>query len=191
MFPGAMRVAACLALAIVSAAAGAELPDLGAAAPFRLTTQDGAPLALEDLRGKVVLLAFIYASCKDVCLTGTARMVQVQEGLGADFGRRVRFLSITIDPGHDTAAVLKKYARQSGARLDGWSFLTGSPETVRQVARDYGVAFRKSASGVEHNTLASIIDGQGHLRVQYMGVAFDPGEMLADLRSLVQEGGGN
>ena len=186
------RLAAIAALLCAAGAAADPLPDMGPAAAFRLTTQDGATLALADLRGKVVLLAFIYVSCKDVCLTETARMVQVQKGLGRDFGRRVRFLSVTLDPERDSGAVLRRYARRFGARLDGWSFLTGTPATVRQVAGDYGVAFRKSAAGeVEHNTLASVIDGRGHLRVQYLGVAFDPDELLADLRSLVQEGGAN
>jgi len=63
---------------------------------------------------------------------------------------------------------------------------------VRRVAGDYGVAYHKTAPGqVEHNTLASIIDGRGHLRVQYLGVEFDPGEMVADLQGLVREGAGN
>jgi protein SCO1 len=165
------------------------LPDLGAAAPFRLTTQDGALLALTELRGKVVLLAFIYASCKDVCLTETARMVRVQDGLGEDFGRRVHFLSVTLDPEADNGEVLRQHARRFGARLEGWAFLTGTPAQVRQVASDYGVVFRKTAPGeVEHNTLASLIDGAGHLRVQYLGTDFDPDEMVADLRGLVREG---
>jgi protein SCO1/2 len=183
-----------LALATLLAAAGAmaePLPDIGPAAAFRLTTQDGNPLSLADLRGKVVLLAFIYASCKDVCLTETAQMVRVQQGLGEDFGKRVYFLSVTLDPEQDRGEALRQHARRFGARLDGWAFLTGTPEAVRQVARDYGVVFRKTAPGeVEHNTLASLIDGAGHLRVQYLGVEFDPDEMVADLRGLVREGAG-
>lgn len=174
------------------AAGAADLADLGPAAPIHLTRQDGAPFTLSELRGKVVLLAFIYASCKDVCLTETAKMVQVQKGLGKAFGTRVQFVSITLDPEVDTGEVLKRHARQFGARLEGWAFLTGTPAAVRQVAHDYGVVFRKVDSGkVEHNTLASIIDGQGHLRVQYLGVEFDPNEMLADIQGLVREGAGN
>lgn len=177
---------------LAGGALAGKLPDMGPAAPFRLTTQDGAELALADLRGKVVLLAFIYASCKDVCLTGTAKMVQVQNRLGEDFARRVHFLTVTVDPEQDTGEVLRQHARQFGARLEGWSFLTGSPAAVRQVAQAYGVAYRKTGPGaVEHNTLASIIDGRGHLRVQYLGVEFDPEELLADLRGLVKEGAGN
>lgn len=190
------RTLRCLALAVLllpaAGATAGDLPDLGPAPPFDLTTQDGTPLSLADLRGKVVLLAFIYASCKDVCLTETARMAMVQKGLGEDFGRRVHFLSVTLDPESDTGETLRAHARQFGARLEGWAFLTGSPAAVRQVARDYGVAYRKTAPGkVEHNTLASLIDRQGHLRVQYLGVEFDPGEMVADLRSLIREGGDN
>lgn len=184
-----------LAALLASAAASvlAEgLPDMGPAAPFHLTTQDGDGLGLADLRGKVVLLAFIYASCKDVCLTETAKMVMVQNRLGEDFGKRVRFVSVTMDPEHDTGDALKQHARQFGARLEGWSFLTGSPAEVARVAHDYGVVYRKTKPGeVEHNTLASIIDRAGHLRVQYLGVEFDPDELLADLRGLISEGAGN
>jgi protein SCO1 len=185
------RLTLAILLTFAAGARAEALPDLGPAPPFRLTTQDGAPLALTELRGKVVLLAFIYASCKDVCLTETARMVRVQQGLGEDFGRNVHFLSVTLDPEADSGDVLRQHARRFGARLDGWAFLTGTPAAVRQVAYDYGVAFRKTAPGeVEHNTLASLIDGAGHLRVQYLGVEFDPDEMVADLRGLVREGAG-
>lgn len=180
--------AALLGPAVVAAEA---LPDRGPAAAFRLHNQDGAPLALSELQGKVVLVAFIYASCKDRCLTTTAKMVRVQDGLGEDFGRQVHFLSVTLDPEHDSGVVLKRHAGQFGARLEGWSFLTGTPAAVRKVARDYGVAYRKTGAEVEHNSLASIIDARGHLRVQYIGVEFDPDELLADLRGLLREGGGN
>lgn len=188
------RLVRCLALtALLFAVTGAKagtLPDMGPAPAFRLSTHDGAALSLADLHGKVVLVNFIYASCKDVCLTGTAKLARVQEALGEDFGRRVHFLSVTLDPAHDSGAVLEAHARKFGARLDGWAFLTGTPAAVRQVARDYGVAYRSIGKEVEHNSLASVIDAQGHLRVQYMGVQFDHDELLADLRGLLREGGG-
>lgn len=168
----------------------APLPDLGPAAPFSLTTPAGKAFALDDLRGKVVLVAFIYTSCKDVCLAETAKMATIQKRLGKDFGSRVHFVSITLDPEVDKGDALLAYGRRYGARPEGWTFLTGTPEQVRDVARRYGVAFRKTASReVEHNTLATIIDPQGHLRVQYLGVAFDPQEMLRDIRGLLPEGG--
>ncbi len=174
---------------IATCPAAEPLPEMGPAEPFSLTTAEGRTLSLADLHGKVVLLAFIYAGCRDVCLTETAKMVRIQNRLGADFASKVHFLSVTMDPEADNGEVLKTYARQFGVHQEGWSFLTGTRNEVRQVARKYGVVFHRTGPGeLEHNTLASIIDAAGHLRVQYMGVDFDPDEMLADLRGLIREG---
>jgi protein SCO1/2 len=84
--------------------------------------------------------------------------------------------------------VLKRYAQTHGADPDGWAFLTGAPGEIRQVARQYGVYAKKTRLGqVDHTFLTSLIDHRGILRVQYLGVRFDPEEMLRDLQSLVQE----
>jgi cytochrome oxidase Cu insertion factor (SCO1/SenC/PrrC family) len=86
------------------------LPRIGPAPALTLTTQESAPLSLGDLRGKVVLLTFIYTSCTDTCPLLTGKMASIQEKLGADFGSRVQFLSITVDPERDTPDVLRAYA---------------------------------------------------------------------------------
>ncbi len=70
-------------------------------------------------------MTFIYATCKDTCPILTAKMATIQRKLGADFGPRVRFASITVEPEIDTPAVLKAYAEKHGADVAGWSFLTG------------------------------------------------------------------
>ena len=87
------------------------------------------------MRGKVVAVTFIYNECPDICPLLTQKMVQVQDELAADFGAKVAFVSISLDPAHDTPDVFKDYAQFWGARLDGWSFLTGSVEAVRDVTR--------------------------------------------------------
>jgi protein SCO1/2 len=169
---------------------GAALRKIGPAPGFTLTRQDGARVSLADLRGKVVAVTFIYASCADTCPLLTAKMAGLQSRLGTDFGSRVRFVSITVDPERDTPAVLEQYAEAHGADRDGWAFLTGTPEEIREVARRYGVVYRKTARGdVDHTFLTSVIDQAGTLRVQYLGVRFDPDELLADLRSLLREAG--
>src|SRR5947207_9146824 len=84
------------------------LPRIGAAPGLTLTTQDGAPLSLGDLRGKVVLLTFIYTSCTDTCPLLTGKLASLQEKLGPDFGSRVAFLSITVDPERDTPDVMRE-----------------------------------------------------------------------------------
>jgi protein SCO1/2 len=133
-------------------------------------------------------VTFVYASCTDTCPILTAKLVSLQSRLGADFGRKVAFVGITVDPERDTPEVLRRYAEGHRARLDGWAFLTGTAGEIADVARRYGVYARKGPRGdVDHTFLTSLIDGEGTLRVQYLGVRFDPEELLADLRSLLGE----
>jgi protein SCO1 len=164
------------------------LPRIGPAPEFALTSQDGKPVRLADFRGKVVSVSFIYTVCPDTCPVLTPMMSFVQDRLGRDFGTRIVFLSITVDPERDTQAVLKEYAQAFGADLAGWAFLTGAPDTVREVTRRYGVLATKTADGdVDHSLLTSIVDRHGILRVQYLGARFDPEEFRRDLLSLAAE----
>jgi protein SCO1/2 len=167
---------------------GASLPKRGTAPEFTLTTQEGTRLSLKDLRGKVVAVTFIYASCADTCPLLTAKLAGLQARLGAEFGSQVFFVAVTVDPEQDTPEVLKRYAQAHGANLAGWAFLTGTPAEVLQTARQYGVYVKKAPRGdVDHTFLTSLIDRSGLLRVQYLGVRFDPDELLHDLQSLVRE----
>jgi protein SCO1/2 len=185
----AVALLALPALALAHDAGGDKrLPVIGPAPPFALTSQDGTLMALADLRGKVVALSFIYTGCPDICPMLTQKMVDVQDALGVDFGAKVAFVSITLDPERDTPEVLKDYAQFWAAKLDGWSFLTGSLEAVRDVTRRYGVFFAKKEDGsVEHSQLTTLIDPDGQIRVQYLGARFDPEEFRRDLMSLVDK----
>jgi protein SCO1 len=167
---------------------GETLPRIGPAPEFTLTTQDGQRLSLQELRGKVVAVTFIYTSCADTCPLLTAKIVRLQSRFGADFGTRVFFVAVTVDPQRDTPEVLKRYAQAHGADLAGWAFLTGTAADIRQVAQRYGIYTKKTPLGdVDHTFLTSLIDQSGTLRVQYLGVRFDPDELLRDLQALVQE----
>ncbi len=170
-------------------AAGETLPRIGPAPEFTLTNQDGQRASLSALRGKVVAITFIYTTCVDTCPLLTAKMASLQSRLGGNFGPRVQFLSITVDPARDTPAVLKRYAEGHGAQGAGWAFLTGTPSEIQVVAKHYGVYYRKTSRGdVDHTFLTSLVDQEGILRVQYLGVRFDPNELLRDLQTLVREG---
>ncbi|WP_161807865.1 SCO family protein [Ensifer adhaerens] len=165
-----------------------RLPTIGAAPDFTLTSQDGVPVSLRDLRGKVVAVAFIFASCTDICPMLTDNMARVKDKLGSAFGPQISFVSITVDPERDTPQVLKQYAQIFAADVKGWVFLTGDPAVVHDVGRRYGVIARKTASGdVDHTLLTSLVDRSGSLRVQYIGAGFDLEEFRSDLLSLVDE----
>ena len=165
-----------------------SLPRIGPAPEFSLTSQDGGELKLADLRGKVVAVTFIFTKCTDTCPVLTPMMSFVQDRLGADLGSKIAFVSITVDPERDSPQVLREYGEAFGANFVGWSFLTGSPSDIRDVTRRYGVFAAKADNGnVDHTFLTSIIDPRGILRVQYLGVRFDPEEFRLDLLSLMNE----
>jgi len=171
-----------------SVPAGETLPKIKSAPEFTLTKQDGKRLALKELHGKVLAITFIFASCADTCPLLTAKMVGIQNRLGTDFGKKVHFVSITVDAERDTPEVLKRYGEAYKANPAGWAFLTGTPAEIREVAKRYGIYYKKTPRGdVDHTFLTSLVDQNGILRVQYMGVKFDPDEMLRDLQSLVRE----
>jgi protein SCO1/2 len=164
------------------------LPKIAPAPEFALTSQDGAPITLADFRGRVVAVTFIFTMCTATCPVLTPTMSFVQDQLGANFGAKIAFVSITVDPERDTTDVLKEYAQAFGANFAGWSFLTGTPAAIQDVTRRYGVYALKSENGdVDHTFLTSVVDRHGILRVQYLGVRFDPEEFRHDLLSLLKE----
>ena len=167
------------------------LSKIGPAPAFTLTTQDGKRLSLKDLGGKVVAITFIYTGCVDTCPLLTAKMSGLQPHFGSNFGSKVFFISITVDPERDTPAVLKRYAEAHGANTAGWAFLTGSSAEIRQVAKGYGIYYKRRPGGdVDHTFLTSVVDPSGTLRVQYIGVRFNPDDLLRDIQTLLRESRG-
>jgi protein SCO1/2 len=166
----------------------ARLPQIGPAPGFTLTDQDGRPVSLQDRRGEVVAVTFIYASCVDTCPLLTVKLVGIQRKLEPSAVSKVFFTAITVDPERDTPEVLRRYGQAHGADRAHWAFLTGTAEQIDDVTRRYGIYHKKQPNGdVDHTFLTSIIDRTGTLRVQYLGWRFDPNEFLGDLRSLLRE----
>ncbi len=104
-----------------------------------LLTQDGKEVRFyEDLlKGKIVLINFVFTTCKGTCSPMTANLAKVQSYLGEHVGREVMMISVSVDPETDTPAVLKKYADSFKAQ-PGWYFLTGKKENVTEVLRKLG-----------------------------------------------------
>jgi len=97
-------------------------------------TQDGKTLRFYDdvIKGKIVVIDFIYTNCPDICGLTTARLSQVQDRLGDAVGRDIFFVSLSVDPQRDTPEKLKEYA--DGFHVGpGWLFLTGKPEDMRAI----------------------------------------------------------
>ena len=162
--------------------AGTVMQSLQPAYEFTLTGPDNQPVRLSDLRGKVVLLFFGYTSCPDVCPTTLYEMRDMLDDLGGR-AEDVRVIFVSVDPEKDTPQRLKAYLANIDpqGRLTG---LTGSLDTLNEVAAQYGIFFQKRAyneSGgylIDHTATALLVDGEGFLRVVYPYGT--PGTAIAD-----------
>jgi protein SCO1 len=99
-----------------------------------VVTQDGKTLRFYDdvIKGRQVLISFIYTNCPDICPLTTARISQLEDKLGDEVGRDIFFISLTVDPVRDTPARLKEFADAFGAG-HGWLFLTGKPDDIKLI----------------------------------------------------------
>ena len=173
-------------VATSGASLGSVKPAAEPAPPFRLIDQDGQPRALEDFRGKTVLLDFIFTRCPGPCPILTGLHAKVQRELPPDVQARTRFVSITLDPLRDTPTVLREYAVKRGIDLANWSFLTGTPEEIGAVLKSYGVGSVRAADGtIEHVVVTFLIDGNGQIEHRYIGLEdHDPQELVRDVTRL-------
>lgn len=114
-----------------------------------LVNQDGKTVHFYDdlIKGKSVVINFIYTECGDSCPLETAKLAQVQKLLGDRVGKDIFFYSISIDPKRDTPQALKSYARKYHAG-PGWYFLTGKKEDIEVIRRKLG-----QAAGPDQNEL--------------------------------------
>lgn len=103
-------------------------------------TQEGTRVRFYDdlVKGKVVLINFMFTTCTSQCPLTTANLVKVEEMLGERLGRDVQMISITVDAATDTADVLKKYSRRFGTK-PGWYFVTGRQKDVDLIRQRLGV----------------------------------------------------
>jgi protein SCO1/2 len=152
---------------------------------FELVDQNGAKLRLADLRGKLVLLDFIFTSCPGPCPILTSAHVTLQRSLPPELRARTRFVSISLDPVRDTPMALRAYAQERGADLTGWSFLTGDPEAVARVIQAYGVGTMRREDGeLDHLVATFLIDQEGRIARRFIGLEHEPEDLRRELESL-------
>jgi len=134
-----------------------------------VVTQDGRTVRFYDdlVRGKIVVINFVYTSCPDICSLSTSRMAWVQDQLGDRLGREIFIYSITIDPENDTPAVLKEYAEAFDAQ-PGWLFLTGKPEDIREIRFKLGERSRTLGEHRSDMVLGNAVTGEWR-RTSLMG----------------------
>lgn len=155
---------------------------------FTLLDVEGRAVRLSELRGRVVLLSFIYTSCPSACPLVTQRMAVLQRRLREAEISRVTFLSVTVDPERDSAAILARYAKGFRADPDRWRFLRESPERLHPVLAAYAEWTRTLPTGeIDHPARLYLIDAGGAIREIYSLSLFDERQAFLDIRALLRD----
>ncbi len=157
--------------ALGEGAEGSRLAVIANAPDFALTTQKGESLRLVDLKGRVLLVSFVFTTCSGSCPATTHRMSQVQQELktrGLLKRGQVHLLSISLDPERDKPEVLQRYMRLYDADPATWTFLAGSPQEVATCLTGWGMWTRPAANGqLDHPSRVFLVDAKGHIREIY------------------------
>lgn len=175
-----------------------------AAPGFTLVRADGRSLGLDDFRGRVVVLNFVYARCTDICPPHMAIVTDLQERL-ADLGLddRVELVTLATDTedAAETAAIIRDYGERFGLETENWRMLYRGerpPRSVIELASEYGLEFRvvESAEGHDHanaddperqvhGAVIHVIDPSGRLRARFHGLRFEPETFTTYVQALV------
>jgi protein SCO1/2 len=155
---------------------------------FSLVDPDGKMRTLADFKGKVVVMFFGYTQCPDICPTTLTEMQQVISLLGPQ-SDKVQVLFVTVDPGRDTAAILKQYVPAFDPRFLG--LRPADDAALDKVAKDFKIYYKKvpgtspGSYTIDHTAGSYAFDPEGHLRL-YIKHAQGPETLAQDLKELLK-----
>ena len=134
---------------------------------FELINYTGERISLQDFSGKVVLLGFAYTSCPDTCPIMFGRYLGIQNEMSDDIGEDIELAFISVDPEVDTPERLSAHVR---AMKGSWYYLTEELPVMEEVWDAFNLYVEKEGPIVSHTNLTLLIDQQGLVRVQYVGL---------------------
>lgn len=143
-----------------------SLVKIGPAPRFELVNQDNVKVTNKTYEGKVYVLEFFFTTCPTICPKMNLSMLQIEKTFfgNPNFG----IVSITIDPEHDTAKVLKEHRELLGVKSSNWNFLTGDKAYIFDLSNKgfnlYAGENNKAKGGFEHSGLFALIDKNGDIR---------------------------
>jgi cytochrome oxidase Cu insertion factor (SCO1/SenC/PrrC family) len=167
-----------LALAIEGNSSPEDYP----APAFQLTDQNGQPVTMASLRGKVVLMTFLDPVCTSDCPIIGTEFKEAGVLLGAA-DKNVELVAIVTNPTYRSIAFTRAFDREDGLNtVPNWLYLTGSLSQLSQVWRQYGIAAELLPAGamVAHSEVTLVIDRTGHIREE---VGADPGPATTSTQS--------
>ena len=151
------------------------------------TDHDGKRVTLKSLGGKPQIVAMFYTTCQYVCPLIVDEMKHVERELGPEARSQVGFALFSFDPERDSPTVLKAYAAKRELDTHRWRLYTANSGDVLELAALLGVRFRKEPDGeFSHSTIITVLDRQGVIRYQMLGLNQDRGPLLKAVRAALQ-----
>ncbi len=160
---------------------------------------NGNEFSFSDQNGKVLLVSYIYTNCPDICHIITKKMDLLKSDLikqGID--KDVVYVSISIDPQHDTPERLAEHIKHMKFDTTNWYFLTGSIGTVYKFIATAGIFPKREAKPngseepsdylkyiISHRDRISLVDQNGYIIKHYKGTTMDYNTIIADIKSLI------
>jgi protein SCO1 len=163
---------------------------------YNLVNQNDKPVLFPDiLKGKIVVMNYIFTNCPDICPLSTNNMRLIQQQLKKEKIENVQFVSLSFDPEFDTPAVLTKFAEIHNLDLSNWIFLTGNKSVTDEIIKKVGVLAVPSDSTVfkdgrkiyyyVHTDRIQLSDAEGKIRKNYKGSTINVDEIVGDIKSLL------
>ncbi|PYR91814.1 MAG: hypothetical protein DMF84_15840 [Acidobacteria bacterium] len=154
-----------------------------------LRDENGQARRLTDWRGRPIAVTFVYTRCPmpDFCPLMERHFAEAQQRIESDpaLSGAVHLVAISFDPDHDTPDMLKAHGRAQGANPRVWTYLTGTPASIEDIASRFGVSImreQEDAAALTHNLRTAVIDPRGRLVKVYSGSDWTPAMLVEDLR---------
>lgn len=155
---------------------------------LNLTTDQGRPFHLDLFKGDVVLVYFGYTNCPDVCPMTLSALAGTMRDLGAN-ASRVKVVFVTLDPRHDTPALLQKYLGAFNPHFIG---LTGSPTAIAETAKKWDISWHRVAGHadyIDHTSVVTLVGPEGYERFRYgVSQVNHPAAIAKDIRRILKSG---
>ncbi len=171
-------------------AAGLHLPSSGETVPnFLLVNQSNEHISLNQFRGKVLLLTFIYTRCPfpDYCPRISGQFAEVNRRLAADpaLNSKTQLLSISFDPQHDTPKILREYglrwmASDQPAAFDHWEFAVPLATQLPSMANFFGLTYNEAGGVINHSLSTTVIGPDGRIFSWYHGTGWQTSDVVKD-----------
>ena len=157
------------------------------AGDYRFTDSEGRPVRLSELRGKPLVVSFVYTGCFQVCPATTqflaAAAAEAERTLGAG---AFRVATIGFNLPFDTPTAMKDFRRRYGLASPHWLFLSPQTGELAALVADFGFRYEATPAGFDHLLQASILDADGRIYRQIYGEAFDVPQFVGPLLELAQ-----